>query len=131
MKFEAKASHEGHEGLTKPARQSVYADEGSTALVTTCQCSGGSSPLFPRVSSRVHRFSSNLKLQFHSVVRQAHAIRERSIRPLMRQVMADVSEKHPLGLQAFCDLQGLVHAGMRGMRFVAQGIQEKDVQALQ
>src|SRR5208337_1896358 len=73
----------------------------------------------------------NFKLQFHSVVGQSDLGRQFRIRFFMREVVTDVREKRALRFDLVHDSQRLLDGGMRGMRLVAQRIQEKNVEVAQ
>src|SRR5580700_6315995 len=49
----------------------------------------------------------------------------------MRQVMTDVCEKDAFGVQAICDPDRVFDSGVRGMRLVAQSVEEEDIEILQ
>src|SRR6266481_2793820 len=75
--------------------------------------------------------SSNFKLKLQPVIRQPHALRQRCVSRLVRQVVTDVREKRALWFYRFHDFQRLLDRRMRGMRCVAQGVQKQDVEVPQ
>src|ERR1022692_102059 len=74
---------------------------------------------------------SDLKLQFHSVVRQLHAGRQRRVGCLVRQVVTNVREKCTLRFYRFNNFQRLLDGRMSGMRRVAQRVQKQNVESAQ
>ena len=53
---------------------------------------------------------------------------ERSIRLLMRQIMADVCEEYPLRVGSLGNLQRVLYRRVRGMRLVTQSVKKQDIQ---
>src|SRR5882672_7190272 len=68
---------------------------------------------------------------FQTVVGQPYWCRQRVFGLLVRQVVADMSKESPPGRELFDRLNGPLDRRMRGVRLVAQRVQEQHIQAAQ
>src|SRR5579872_5346156 len=71
-----------------------------------------------------------LHVKLESVIRQSHMRRQRGFGLLVPQIVAHMREKGALGFERVHPFERLLHGGMRGMRPMAQGVQEQHIQSL-
>ena len=68
---------------------------------------------------------------FEAIVGQPDVRRQKAFGALVPQVVTDVREEGAPRRQLFHGLDGAVHGGMRGVRLVAQRVEEKDIERAQ